>query len=37
VRRLVAETMDTDPRLWGWLRNRSIEAIRAHRENVKKD
>jgi hypothetical protein len=37
VRQLVAETVDTDPRLWPWLRNQTIMAIRAHRENVKKD
>lgn len=37
IRQLVEETMDTDPQLWPWLRNQTIEAIRTHRSRIKKD
>lgn len=37
VEQLVAETAETDPGLWLWLRNRSIELIKAHRQQIKKD
>lgn len=37
VVKLVEETRETDPQLWYWLRDKSIEAIREHRTQIKKD
>lgn len=36
VQQLVEETQETDPGLWIWLRNRSIELIKNHRQQIKK-
>lgn len=36
VERLVEETQPTDPLLWNWLRERTIDMIREHRAAVKK-
>ena len=36
VERLVEETQSTDPLLWNWLRERTIDMIREHRAAVKK-
>jgi hypothetical protein len=37
IRAFVAENAETDPRLWMWLRNRSIEMIGEHRAGIKKN
>ena len=37
IRALVKETEGTEPRLWPWLRNESIRAIRDYRAGVKKN
>jgi hypothetical protein len=37
VKQLVADTQETDPLLWPWLRNKTINAIREHRTRAKKD
>lgn len=36
VTKLVADTQDSDPQLWLWLRTQTINAIREHRERIKK-
>jgi hypothetical protein len=36
IDKLITGMFETDPQLWPWLRNRTIEMIREHRENVKK-
>ncbi len=36
VDRLITEMADTDPQLWPWLRKRTLEMIREHRETAKK-
>ncbi len=33
----IRELVETDPRMWIWLRKRSIEMIREHRAGVKKN
>lgn len=37
IEHMVEETQSTDPRLWAWLRERTIEMIRDYRAAVKKD
>ena len=37
IRALVQETEGTEPRLWPWLRNETIKAIRDYRAGVKKN
>jgi hypothetical protein len=36
IDKLITGMFETDPQLWPWLRNRTIEMIREHREFVKK-
>lgn len=37
VRELVLETAESDPQLWPWLRDQSIDLIQEHRKKIKKN